>query len=263
MSSKVTITKLWQMKKSQEKIVALTAYDASFAQVEDSAGVEIALVGDSLGMVLHGEMTTLKVSMADMIYHTCLVSRACQRAMVVTDMPFMSYATSAQALANAARLVSEGGAEMVKLEGASDHLLETVHRLDEQGILVCAHLGLTPQFIHKIGGYRPMGKDTEDAVRILVDARSLQEAGASMLVLECVPEQLAADITGELDIPVIGIGAGAQCDGQVLVIYDLLGISAHQPRFARNFLAEASSVEMAIKTYVADVKSGKFPAAEL
>jgi 3-methyl-2-oxobutanoate hydroxymethyltransferase len=261
MKDKVTITSLQDMKQKGEKITSLTAYDASFARILDAAGVDILLVGDSLGMVLHGDATTLKVKMGDMIYHTHQVKSGTQRAMIIADMPFMSYATPAQALGNAARLISEGGAEIIKLEGGHNQV-ETVNHLVNHDIPVCGHLGLTPQSIHKLGGYKVQGRDDETAARIRTDAKALQDAGACILVLECIPTRLAAEITAGLAIPVIGIGAGGDCDGQVLVLYDMLGISGKQPRFSRNFLENRQSISMAVEEYVSDVKAGRFPAAE-
>ncbi|MEE8320948.1 MAG: 3-methyl-2-oxobutanoate hydroxymethyltransferase [Gammaproteobacteria bacterium] len=261
MKNKITITSLQDMKQKGEKITSLTAYDASFARILDEAGVDILLVGDSLGMVLHGEDTTLKVKMSDMIYHTRQVRSGTQRAIIIGDMPFMSYTTPAQALGNAARLISEGGAEVVKLEGGRNQI-ETVGYLTNHDIPVCGHLGLTPQSIHKLGGYKVQGREDESARQISADAKALQDAGAGILVLECVPHRLATEITASLDIPVIGIGAGTHCDGQVLVLYDMLGISGKQPRFSRNFLENRQSISMAVEEYVSDVKAGRFPAAE-
>ena len=258
--NKVTINTLGEMKKKGEKIACLTAYDAAFSRILDGLNVDVLLVGDSLGMVLHGNDTTLNVTMADMIYHTSLVKSACRRALVIADMPFMSYATTARALGNATRLVSEGGAEMVKIEGGN-LVADTIRQLNNHGIPVCAHLGLTPQSIHKLGGYHVQGKDEQTATIIARDAELLADAGASMLVLECIPHQLAAEISSDLKIPVIGIGAGSQCDGQVLVLYDVLGISEQQPRFSKDFLVDAPSVRGAIQNYVAAVKSGEFPSA--
>ena len=249
------------MKQGDEKIVSLTAYDATFSMILDECGVEIILVGDSLGMVLHGQDTTLHVTVADMVYHTRLVSSNCKRAMVVADMPFMSYSTSARALGNAERLIREGGAEVVKLEGGSV-IADTVHYLDEHGIPVCAHLGLTPQSIHKLGGYGMQARDRESAKTVIQDALLLEQAGASMLVLESVPAKLAGEITAELRIPVIGIGAGPDCDGQVLVLYDILGLGKKQPRFSRNFLENSGSISSAVQSYIQAVKSGEFPPAD-
>lgn len=258
---KITLNTLKDMMSECKKIACLTAYDAGFARLIDKAGMDVILVGDSLGMVLHGEETTLKVSMSDMIYHTRLVKKGCERALIVGDMPFMSYATPAQALGNAARLMSEGGAEVVKVEGGAV-IAETINHLDRHGIPVCAHLGLTPQSVHKLGGYHVQGHDEETARQILADAKLLEQAGAAMLVLECVPHQLAAEITKSLSIPVIGIGAGAECDGQVLVIYDIIGITERQLRFSKNFLEPGTSIQSAIENYIKAVRTGEFPAAE-
>lgn len=258
---KVTLNTLMEMKKNGEKIACLTAYDAAFSRLLDQSNVDVMLVGDSLGMVLHGEDTTLKVTMNDMIYHTRLVKSACKHSLVVSDMPFMSYATPAQALGNAARLIREGGAEVVKLEGGA-RFADTIKHLNDHGIPVCAHLGLTPQSVHKLGGYHVQGKDKETADRIFRDAGILAEAGTSMLVLECVPHQLACDITKAIPIPVIGIGAGSECDGQVLVLYDILGITDRKLRFSKNFLESGLSIQAAIENYVTAVKSGEFPAKE-
>ncbi len=257
----LTITNLQAMKQAGQKITCLTCYDASFARLLDEAGVDVLLVGDSLGMVVQGRETTLEVRLNDMIYHSAMVRRGAQRSLVITDLPFMSYATPYQALGNAARLMSEGGAQMVKLEGGA-WLAETVRLLDARGIPVCAHLGLLPQSIHNIGGYRFQGRTPESARQIIEDAKFLQQAGAKMLVLECVPRALAREITATLAIPVIGIGAGADCDGQVLVLYDMLGISGKSPRFSRNFLAANPSIPEAIKDYCRAVQSGEFPAPE-
>jgi len=258
--TKLTLTDLGMMKKDGRKIACLTAYDAGFSRILDESGVDAILVGDSLGMVLQGHDSTLGVTLADMIYHTRMVKTGCRRAMIITDMPFMSYATPARALGSAERLIGEGGAEVVKLEGGVV-MAETINYLSARGIAVCAHLGLTPQSIHKLGGYHMQGRDQTEAEQILDDAKHLAAAGASLLVLECVPHELASAITRQLSIPVIGIGAGAECDGQVLVLYDILGITERQPRFSQNFLQSVSSIQSAVKNYVAAVKSGSFPAA--
>lgn len=260
-SRTVTVTQLREMKAAGERIAALTAYDASFAALEERCGVEVLLVGDSLGMVVKGERDTLGVSVADILYHCRAVRRGAGAALLMADMPFASYASPAQALGNAARLLAEGGANMVKLEGGG-WLAGTVRLLDERGIPVCAHLGLQPQQVHKLGGYRIQGRDREAARQILEDALTLQRAGAGALVLECVPAALAAEITAALDIPTIGIGAGAGCDGQVLVLHDALGVSASQPRFCRDFLQGRQSVEQALRAYVQAVKQGTFPSTE-
>lgn len=258
----VTLRTLSAMKARGEKIVALTAYDALFAGVLESAGVELLLVGDSLGMVVQGHDSTLPVRMEDMVYHAAAVGRGSHRALRIADMPFMSYATLEQALSNAARLMQEGGAHMVKLEGGGSRL-PIVRHLVEQGIPVCGHVGLLPQSVHKLGGFRVQGREPESARRIKEDALALQEAGAELLVLECIPSTLAADITSVLRIPTIGIGAGAACDGQVLVLQDLLGVtSGNRPRFVKDFLAGASGVAGAVAAYVRAVKDGVFPAPE-
>ena len=259
--TRLTLTDLGMMKKDGRKIACLTAYDAGFSRILDEAGVDAILVGDSLGMVLQGHASTLGVTLADMIYHTRMVERGCRRAMIITDMPFMSYATPARALGSAERMIGEGGAEVVKLEGGGAVMAETVDYLSARGIAVCGHLGLTPQSIHKLGGYHVQGREQTEAQQMLADAKCLAAAGASLLVLECVPHELAREITMQLSIPVIGIGAGADCDGQVLVLYDVLGITERQPRFSQNFLETASSIQSAVRNYVEAVKSGSFPVA--
>lgn len=258
----VTVPDLRERKQRAEKIVAVTCYDAGFAQRVDEAGVDFVLVGDSLGMVVQGHANTLPVGIDDMVYHTRLVARGLRRALLVADMPFMSYRNVEVALANAARLLSEGGAAMVKLEGA-DWVCEVIHALKRHEIPVCAHLGLTPQSVHAFGGYRVQGRGETEAARLKAEAKSVQDAGADALVLECVPAGLAAEITRELRIPTIGIGAGVDCDGQVLVLYDLLGItSGKRPRFVKDFLHGRGSVAEAIAAYASDVRSGAFPAPE-
>lgn len=257
--SRITITQLRKLKASGEKFAALTAYDASFAHLLDQAGVEVALVGDSLGMVVQGRESTVPVSMDEMVYHCDIVSRGCKRAFIVADLPFMSYATPEMAMANAARLMKEGGVQMVKLEGGAV-MVETVRQLTQRGVPICAHLGLLPQSVHKIGGYRVQGRDADAADEMMDDARAMEQAGADLLVLECVPRRLAARITQALSIPVIGIGAGAETDGQVLVLYDMLGITpGKRPSFSHDFLAETGSIAGAITAYVEQVKDGRFP----
>lgn len=261
MNQSVTLAMLAGMKQEGRKIVSLTAYDAAFAAILEAAGVDMILVGDSLGMVLHGRDDTLGVSMEDMVYHTRLVRNGCNLPLIVSDMPYRSYDTRTGAVENADRLMRDGGADVVKLEGGGP-VAEIVHRLVEQGIPVCGHLGLTPQSVHELGGYRVQGRDEKDARRIMADAILLQDAGAELLVLECVPHQLAERITNELTIPVIGIGAGRNCDGQVLVLYDVLGISRRELKFSRNYLSGTSNVQAAIEKYVEEVRQGLFPAAE-
>lgn len=258
----VTVATLKNMKKSGEKIACLTAYDASFGALLDAAGVDVVLVGDSLGMVIQGRDSTLPVTMDHMVYHAAAVSRSCQRALRMVDMPFMSYAAIDHALVNAARLMQEGGAHMVKLEGTANQS-DVVRRLNDCGIPVCAHLGLRPQFVHKLGGYRVQGRETDSASQLRDDAAKLEQAGADALLLECVPTALASEITAHVGIPVIGIGAGAGCDGQVLVLYDMLGITpGKRPRFSKDFLAGNASITAALAAYIADVKARRFPAAE-
>jgi len=258
----VTVATLARMKREGRKIAMLTAYDASFAQAAEAAGAEVILVGDSLGMVVQGHDTTLPVSVDDILYHTRLVARGRSHALLMADLPFMSYPNVERALDNAARLVREGGAQMVKLEGGGAQA-DIVAALAGQGIPVCAHLGLRPQSVHKLGGYRVQGRDSATATAMIEDAGTLAAAGADLLLLECVPAVLAAEITRAVDIPVIGIGAGNACDGQVLVVYDVLGISPGKlPKFAKNFLAGRGSVQEALEAYVAAVKNGRFPAPE-
>ena len=260
---RVTLATLRELKRAGEKIACLTAYDYSFAALLERAGVDLIMVGDSLGMVVQGHDTTLPVSLAEMVYHSRCVARGVQRALLVADMPFMSYqASPEQALASAGRLMRRGGAQVVKLEGGAP-MVETVRFLVARGVPVCAHLGLTPQSVHKLGGYRVQGRDTDDAERIRRDARALEEAGAGLLVLEAVPAALARTITRELSNPTIGIGAGPDCDGQILVLHDMLGIYPRpSPKFSRNFMDGAASIEDAVKNYVAAVKSRAFPGPE-
>ena len=250
------------MKREGEKFACLTAYDASFAAILDEVGVEVILVGDSLGMVIQGRDTTVPVTMDHMVYHTELVARGSRRALLMADMPFMSFATPEQALHNAARLMREGLAHMVKLEGGSGQV-ETVRQLSVHGIPVCAHLGLRPQSVHKLGGYKVQGRDEAAARLMLDDACNLEAAGAEVLLLECVPVRLAQQITQAVAVPEIGIGAGPDCDGQILVLHDILGITpGKRPRFAKDFLADAGNVTKAVEAYVHAVKEGDFPAAE-
>ncbi|MCP5162439.1 MAG: 3-methyl-2-oxobutanoate hydroxymethyltransferase [Hahellaceae bacterium] len=257
----ITIPQLRELKSSGKKFTCLTAYDATFSHVISQAGVEVILVGDSLGMVLQGHDSTLPVTMEDMIYHVSAVCKGNQGALIMADMPFMSYATPEQAMYNASRLM-QAGAHMVKLEGGA-WLAETIEKLSERGIPVCAHLGLTPQSVNKLGGYKVQGRNEHQAEKMLEDAVALEAAGADIVLLECVPNQLAERITRAIDAPVIGIGAGNQTDAQVLVIYDLLGITpGRRPKFVKNFMAGAESIDTAISHYVAAVKDGSFPGEE-
>ena len=261
--SDITLNTLEKMKHDGDKIAALTAYDYSFASLLDRAGIDIVLIGDSLGMVMQGHESTLPVSLDEMIYHSLCVTRGARRALRVGDLPFMSYQGSRElALESAGRMMKEGGVQVVKLEGG-EVMADTVRFLVERGVPVCGHLGLVPQSVHQLGGYRVQGKDKSGANQIRNDALALQQAGARLLVLEAVPADLAKTISVELEIPTIGIGAGPDCDGQVLVLQDMLGIYPKpSPKFSRNFMAGADSVEAAIKAYIQAVKSGEFPSAE-
>jgi 3-methyl-2-oxobutanoate hydroxymethyltransferase len=251
------------MKRAGERIACLTCYDASFARLLEQAGVEVVLVGDSLGNVIQGHGSTVPVTLDDMVYHSACVTRAVSAPLVIADLPFLSYATPALAIESARRLMGEGGARMLKLEGGG-HLLETIKVLSDFGVPVCAHLGLLPQSVHRLGGYRYQGREAEAAARMRADALAVQEAGAGLLVLECVPAALAAALSATLRIPVIGIGAGADCDGQVLVLHDMLGAQiANAPRFSWDFLTgQADGLRGAFAAYVAAVKSGAFPGPE-
>jgi len=258
----VTTTTLLRLKERGEKISCVTAYDTSFTCLLEDAGVEVVLVGDSLGMVVQGHDSTLPVTMDEMVYHAACVARARSSALRIVDMPFMSYSRVDQALDNAARLMREGGAQMVKLEGG-EAVAGIVRALTAQGIPVCAHLGLTPQSVHQLGGYRVQGRGAASAQRLQDDAQLLQDAGASVLVLECIPASLAGQVSASLHIPTIGIGAGPGCDGQVLVLYDLLGITpGKRPGFSHNFLADAADIPAALRAFVEAVKAGRFPAQQ-
>lgn len=259
---KITRITLEKMKQAGERIAMLTCYDASFASLLDAAGVEVLLVGDSLGMVLQGYPSTVPVTLNDMAYHTRCVARGTKHALVLSDLPFGSYQQNPGQAYTSAVTLMQAGAEMVKLEGGA-YMADTVAFLQARGIPVCAHIGLLPQSVHAVGGYRVQGKTDSQAEQLLHDAQALAQAGAQMLVLEMVPMALAQRITQALAIPVIGIGAGSGTDGQVLVLHDMLGIDAGvKPRFVKNFLSEASSVQHAVARYVQQVKSGDFPGPE-
>jgi 3-methyl-2-oxobutanoate hydroxymethyltransferase len=258
----VTLTTLQRMKADGEKIACLTCYDASFAMLLDAADVDVVLVGDTLGMVIQGHDTTVPVSIDHMVYHCAAVARGLQRPFLIGDMPFMSYPTKELALANAVRLMQEGGAQMVKLESGGRQT-EIVEFLAGHDIAVCAHLGLKPQSVHKTGGFRVQGREREAAARLLDEAQRLEAAGADIVLLECVPAQLGKAITAELHVPVIGIGAGPDVDGQILVLYDMLDITAgRKPRFVRNFMEEAHGNVEALQRYVQAVKQREYPAPE-
>src|SRR5512138_3550132 len=258
----VNVATLASMKAEGEKIAAITAYDASFATLVDDAGVDVVLVGDSLGMVIQGHDTTVPVTLDDVIYHCRAVSRGLYRPFLMADMPFMTYASREQALENAVRLMQDGGAKIVKLEGGAGQI-EIVEFLASHDIAVCAHLGLKPQSVHKVGGFRVQGREQAAAKQMLDDAKALEAAGADVVLLECIPSALGAEITRALEVPVIGIGAGPDTDGQILVLYDVLNITTgRKPRFSKNFLAGRDSALEAVKAYTQAVKSREYPAAE-
>lgn len=258
----VTIATLDKMKSQGERIACITCYDASFAALVDEADVDVILVGDSLGMVIQGHDTTVPVTMDEMVYHTRAVSRGMQRPLLMADMPFMSYPSREEALTNAARLMREGGAEIVKLESGAGQI-EIVEFLARHDIAVCAHLGLKPQSVHKTGGFRVQGREKDAATRMIDDAKALADAGADMVLLECVPNELGQRVTEALSVPVIGIGAGPAVDGQILVLYDVLDITiGRKPRFVRNFMDGAANNLDAIRRYVQAVKSREYPGPE-
>jgi 3-methyl-2-oxobutanoate hydroxymethyltransferase len=256
----VNISTLIRMKQGGDPIACLTAYDASFAQLVDQAGADLVLVGDSLGMVIQGHDTTVPVTVENIIYHTKVVSRGVRRAFLVSDMPFMSYSSKAQALENAVRLMQEGGAMMVKLEGGSGQI-DIVAHLTEHDIPVCAHIGLKPQSVHKIGGFKVQGRDDAEARKMVEDAIGLENAGADIVLLECVPSELGKAVRDAVSVPVIGIGAGPDVDGQILVLYDILGITQGRlPRFVENYMDGAESNLDACARFVRAVKDRAYPA---
>ncbi|MBV8342457.1 MAG: 3-methyl-2-oxobutanoate hydroxymethyltransferase [Gammaproteobacteria bacterium] len=258
----VTLATLARMKADGEKIACLTCYDASFAVLLDAADVDVVLVGDSLGMVIQGHDTTVPVTMDDMAYHSAAVARGINRPFLIADLPFMSYPSRDLALEHSVRLMQEGGAEMVKLESGGKQA-EIVEFLAGHDIAVCAHLGLKPQSVHKTGGFRVQGRERETAARLTDEARRLEAAGADIVLLECIPAQLGKTITAELHVPVIGIGAGPDTDGQILVLYDILDITTgRKPRFVRNFMEGAHGNLEAVQHYVRAVKDRQYPAAE-
>jgi 3-methyl-2-oxobutanoate hydroxymethyltransferase len=258
---KVTTSTLLKMKQAQTKITALTAYDASFAKLFDEQGIDVLLIGDSLGMVLKGDDDTLSVTLDEVAYHTQSVKKGVERAFVVADMPFMSYSTPEQTYLSAAQLM-RAGASMVKLEGGS-WLLDTIKGLNQRGVPVCGHLGLTPQSVHVFGGFKVQGRDDLQAENILDQAIELERAGIQLLVLECIPTDLAAKISQRLNIPVIGIGAGAKTDGQILVMHDMFGISAnYMPKFSKNYLQQSNDMREAVSQYIKEVRDESFPSDE-
>jgi 3-methyl-2-oxobutanoate hydroxymethyltransferase len=259
--AKITSVSLLKMKQQGEKISTITAYDASFAKLFDQADIHAILIGDSLGMVLQGEDSTLPVSIEDMTYHTRCVKRGVEKALIIADMPFMSYATQEQALTNAA-LLMQAGASMVKIEGGT-WLKNTISALVERGIPVCAHLGLTPQSVNVFGGFKVQGRENDKAEQMIVDAKALEAAGAQLVVLECIPASLGKAITKALTIPTIGIGAGKDTDGQILVMHDALGIACnYMPKFSRNFLKDTGDIKKAVELYISEVSQGNFPSDE-
>ncbi|MBR8844979.1 MULTISPECIES: 3-methyl-2-oxobutanoate hydroxymethyltransferase [Pseudoalteromonas] len=256
--AKISVSTLAKMKREGTKITALTAYDASFAKLFHDNGVDVILVGDSLGMVLQGGEDTLAVTTDDIAYHTRCVRAGSKELFVIADMPFMSYSDPQSACQNAATLM-RSGANMVKLEGG-EWLYDSIALLTQQGIPVCGHLGLTPQSVHVFGGFKIQGREEAQAQKMIADAQALERAGAQMIVIECVPSALAKRITDAVTIPVIGIGAGKETDGQILVMHDLVGISAgYIPKFSKNFLLETGNMPDAVKKFCADVQSGEFP----
>ncbi len=263
MRKPVTLHRIQEMHAAGDKIAMLTCYDATFAGILDAAGVDCLLVGDSLGMVLQGQGSTLPVTLEHMVYHTQCVARGNRTAWVIGDLPFGSYQESKEQALRSATALMQAGAHMVKLEGGG-WTTETVHSLVERGIPVCAHLGLTPQSVHALGGYRIQGRSETAAAALKQQAQELVSAGAAMLVLELVPSTLAREVTAALPIPVIGIGAGVGCSGQVLVLHDMLNITAGKlPRFVRNFMEGSASVQAAVQRYAEDVKAGRFPSDAL
>jgi 3-methyl-2-oxobutanoate hydroxymethyltransferase len=260
---KITILDIYKKKTEGKKITMLTAYDFPTAQIVDQAGIDMILVGDSLGMVVQGVSSTLPVTMDEMIYHTRMVARAAQTAMVVGDMPFLSYQThKAEAVRNAGRFLKEAGAEAIKLEGGSQ-MAETIRAIVDAGIPVVAHIGLTPQYVHMLGGFKVQGKDEAAREKILADARAVQDAGAFSVVIEAIPASLTRDIQKILHIPSIGIGAGPDCDGQVLVIHDLLGLfERFTPKFVKRYANLREQAFKAVREYKQDVEAGTFPSAE-
>jgi len=258
----VTISTLATMRQDGEKIACITAYDASFAHLVDLAGVDVVLVGDSLGMVVQGHDTTVPVTVDDMVYHTRCVSRGLRRSLLIADMPFASYSLPETAFNNAARLMQQGGAQMIKLEGGMLQV-KTVEFLSGRDIPVCAHIGLTPQSVHKLGGFKVQGREQGATERMVAEAKALESAGADIVLLECVPSSIGAAVRSEVRVPVIGIGAGPEVDGQILVLYDIIGLTpGRKPRFVRDYSAETRNPLEAVRAYVASVKDASYPAPE-
>ena len=261
-AQRLTLHDLARMHAAGERIAMLTCYDASFAQACEAAGVDTLLIGDSLGMVLQGHDSTLPVTLDDIAYHTRAVARGCRRPLIIADLPFGSFQESPPSAYRNSVVLMAAGAQMVKLEGGCE-MAETTRFLTTRGVPVCAHIGLTPQSVHQLGGYRVQGKDDDGAARLLADAQAQQDAGASLIVLEAMPSKLAAQISARLTIPTIGIGAGKECGGQVLVLHDMLNVtSGRKPRFVKNFMAGQTSIADALAAYTQAVKDGSFPGPE-
>jgi len=259
--AKITTATLLKMKQQGQKISTITAYDASFAKLFDQAGIHAILIGDSLGMVLQGNDDTIPVSIDDMAYHTQSVRKGVEETLIISDMPFMSYATKEQTFINASKLM-QAGASMVKMEGGS-WLVETIKGLVERGVPVCGHLGLTPQSVHLLGGFKVQGREESQALAMIEQAKELEQAGVQLLVLECIPSGLGKAISQAVNIPTIGIGAGKETDGQILVMHDALGIScSYMPKFSRNFLKDTGDIKKAVELYISEVSDGNFPGAE-
>jgi len=258
-----TILDIAQMKEQGEKISVLTAYDYPFARLMDNAGIDMILVGDSVGSVFSGYENTLPVTMEEMIYHTRAVARGCEQALIIADLPFLSYQTDLRdARLNAGRLVKEGGAHAVKLEGG-EHMEATIRAIVNMDIPVCGHIGLTPQSVHRMGGFRVQGRQDEQVRKIIADAKAVEAAGAFAVVLEAIPADLATEISQQLSIPTIGIGAGAGCDGQVLVIHDILGLcDKYSPKFVKRYADVSTTISRGIEQYIAEVRNGQFPGPE-
>ncbi len=261
MTEKITVNTLKQMKSAGEKIACLTSYDASFAKLQDEAGIDVLLVGDSLGMVLHGKNTTVNVTMDDMKYHTRIVNDVREHALIISDMPYQSYTSPEQAVENATSLINEGGADVVKLEGGRE-MCEIIAAIKRNNIPVCGHLGLTPQSFTTSDAFRVQATTDDTAEKLKQDALAIQAAGIDCLVLECIPSKVAKEVTEMLDVPTIGIGAGVDCDGQVLVLYDMLGITGKKFRFLKNFLEGKDSISDAVKDYIKQVKDKSYPSAK-
>tara|TARA_Y100000590_G_C15743129_1_gene1021008 strand:+ start:1706 stop:2521 length:816 start_codon:yes stop_codon:yes gene_type:complete len=258
----ITLSTIKELKAKKEKIACLTAYDSTFATILDSVGIEIVLVGDSLGMVIQGHKTTVPVKIEDMVYHTKIVSKGIKRSFLISDMPFMSFYSPEVALENAKKLMQDGGAHMIKLEGNKSQI-NIIEKLALSDIPVCAHIGLRPQSVNKMGGYKVQGKKQDEAESLIEEAKNIESSGADILLLECVSASTAKLLCSAVDIPVIGIGAGIDVDGQILVLYDILGITPGKlPKFSKNYMLNGNSINQAITEYISEVKTEKYPSPE-